>query len=521
MLNKILILFKKKYLLKFSKYFNKKVNINFNDYNFQNLIFEDIEKLKKIFFTEKYRDNCNLKNIDEDYHSFNFLVIGRILGGSKGINLSKKHIFYWNSLKNNKFSIIWSEKLITKRFINLVYNYDFFAISASKSEKNTIDRIILKHNALISLIIKDNKNNFYSIEILKAHILGSLILEKKTLDLKKIIANFLFNQIDKNGFHKSYSPLQHTKFINNLHEIKNIILFFNLEVPKEINFQIINMTSLLLSLLHKDRSIALFNGTNNKKIGEIIKIINLSKDIKSKKINNLKNGIAIFTNKNSKLFLDIVKPSNESLHDNIHASTLAFEFSHDSEKIITNCGSLEKRMGKKPEYLRLSAAHSSIIINNTNITELVEKKSFKRSPKNVTFSEKEDENCVVWEASHDGYLKNFNKVIKRKMNISKKENKIIGTDTILNTKIDTKTNTYSIRFHLMSNCNCILANNRKTVFIKTNKKQSWVFKSTSRIAIEDSINVFDGNKIKEAKQIVINGVIKDKNISENWSLIKS
>ena len=74
------------------------------------------------------------------------------------------------------------------------------------------------------------------------------------------------------------------------------------------------------------------------------------------------------------------------LNQNLHAGTLSFEMSYDKEKIITNCGSIEKRIGKKPEFLRYSAAHSTIILNNTNISELVEKKSYKRIPQIIEYN---------------------------------------------------------------------------------------------------------------------------------------
>ena len=77
-------------------------------------------------------------------------------------------------------------------------------------------------------------------------------------------------------------------------------------------------------------------------------------------------------------------------------------------KILTNCGAIEKRIGKKPEFLRFSAAHSTIILNNTNISELIEKKSYKRVPKKLTFNKEENEEFFLWEGVHDGYKNNFN-----------------------------------------------------------------------------------------------------------------
>ena len=94
-------------------------------------------------------------------------------------------------------------------------------------------------------------------------------------------------------------------------------------------------------------------------------------------------------------------------------------------------------------------------------------------------------------------------------------------NSIINTKISGGIDTYTIRFHLMPDSSCVLSNNKKTVFLKTKKNQSWIFKAESQLAIEDSIYVGGGNKIEQNKQIVINGSLKDKNITENWIMEKS
>ena len=60
----------------------------------------------------------------------------------------------------------------------------------------------------------------------------------------------------------------------------------------------------------------------------------------------------------------------------------------------------------------------TITINNTNISELIEKKSFKRVPGKIYFNVSDNENGVIWNASHDGYLKNFKKIVKRNIKIS-------------------------------------------------------------------------------------------------------
>ena len=57
------------------------------------------------------------------------------------------------------------------------------------------------------------------------------------------------------------------------------------------------------------------------------------------------------------------------ISSNLSAGTLSLELSGFGEKIFTNCGASES-FGKNPEYLRYSAAHSTIILQNTNVSEI-------------------------------------------------------------------------------------------------------------------------------------------------------
>ena len=495
----------------------KKLNY---ELNFQNVIFDDLNYLRKIFLDNNLLNKKLISDKDLDYNAFDFLKVARILGGSKNVNIAKKHIINWDLRLHNYYSIIWSDILTSKRFINLIYNYDFYAISSNKRDILKLHKIIFSHFLANKINLK-KKISFFSIEEIKSLLLGLLIYEHSLVELLIFLKKIMSDQIDSNGFHKSYNPSVHVEFINHLYEIKNILLFFNKKIPPELDFQIINMSSLLMNLFHKDGTIALFNGANNFNLNKSKIIINQSKDINPKKIDNFNNGIIIYSDNNKKLFFDVVSPENNNLHNNIHSGTLSFEFSCHNEKIITNCGSVEKRIGSKPEYLRFSAAHSTVIVNNTNISELVEKKSYKRIPKNISFKKNESENFITLEGIHDGYISNYNKVIKRELKIGKVKNELFGKDTILNTKSNNKKILYNIRFHLMPNCNCLISQNKKTVFIKTKNNQSWLFKSDSILSLEDSIYLGDGKKIQQNKQIVISAYVENKNTIHNWSFVKS
>ena len=77
-----------------------------------------------------------------------------------------------------------------------------------------------------------------------------------------------------------------------------------------------------------------------------------------------------------------------------------------------------RKFWENPEYLRYSAAHSTIVLQNTNISEIREGNTHKIS-QSVVFRKESNDTEEIFEGSHNGYLKRFNKIIKRKLVISK------------------------------------------------------------------------------------------------------
>ena len=94
---------------------------NFKDLNFKQNDFINYKIIKYYVLKNNFVNNVNT----HDIHTFNFLWFYQKIGGKKGIDLSKKNIFLWfNKFKYTK-NFTWSSDHASKRFINLVYSYDF------------------------------------------------------------------------------------------------------------------------------------------------------------------------------------------------------------------------------------------------------------------------------------------------------------------------------------------------------------------------------------------------------------
>ena len=150
--------------------------------------------------------------------------------------------------------------------------------------------------------------------------------------------------------------------------------------------------------------------------------------------------------------MDTVQPTSSIHSKQLSAGTLSLEFSSEKEKIITNCGALEKSTGNAA-YLRYSAAHSTIVLENTNISEIRDNQPHIKYPQIVSFKKQIEKSKHTIEASHNGYIKNYKKIVKRKIIFQESENYLMGEDSIISSTSKNKEIVFHIRFHILPNIN--------------------------------------------------------------------
>ena len=80
----------------------KFIEKNYN-YDFRNIIFEDLLFLKKIFFSKKYFNSKFYDEESKNYHSFDWLIAAKNLGGADCILIAKKQ-WGWKAKYNFKKS---------------------------------------------------------------------------------------------------------------------------------------------------------------------------------------------------------------------------------------------------------------------------------------------------------------------------------------------------------------------------------------------------------------------------------
>ena len=175
-LNKVILGFKSK----------KKFIENYN-YDFQNINFEDDEEARHILFSKKFFNNKYIELKNYSYHCFNWLNIAKKIGGAESITISKKQIFNWYKNKYSKNSYIWGSEVLVKRTINLLYNYDFYAVSSNNNEREKFHNIIYENFLILETMMRFKKVNDIKVDFIKLILLLRLIYSKEIIVSLRLI----------------------------------------------------------------------------------------------------------------------------------------------------------------------------------------------------------------------------------------------------------------------------------------------------------------------------------------------
>ncbi len=467
--------------------------------------------------------NKEKKNI----HNFLWLNLVDRKNDSKII---KKIIEEWITKYGNYKKDVWNENLISLRIISWISNADVILNNNEKNFNESFYKCLVKQVNFIRKNLKSISDENKKISAISSIILSGLVFREYynnyklgLKELKKIIESFF----DKNGFPKNRNFENLVTFLQFFVLIKEWIKSGQEIVPDYLE-EIIEKNLVCINSLNSPlKKLPLFNGSTEKNLENFLQYLGkLNYGFKK----NLKSvgEVQIIKNKKSTLYFDSGEPPAHKLSKDYQSGPLSFEYSNDSDKIITNCG-YGKKISKKIQLLsKFTSAQSTLCINNTSVVKfkknsLINKaygSTISNSFKIFDVDRTEDKTNVTISATHNAYLDKFGYLHKRTIKFFKKNNDIIGNDHLIK-KNGGSNAEFCVRFHLYPGINTVQTMSGKSILLQINKNKSWVFSSENqKINIEKSL-FLGGNKILNNQCIVIYGNTKDQDVNIEWKLKKA
>ncbi|MFB9969354.1 heparinase II/III family protein [Pseudoroseomonas cervicalis] len=337
----------------------------------------------------------------------------------------------------------------------------------------------------------------------------------------RVLPQEIERQILPDGAHVERSPGQLLLAVQDLIEIRNLLHGAGLEAPPHLALALDRAAPALRLFRHGDGGLALFNGTRDEGAALVDLVLTQGQARGRAPLILPEAGFQRLQAGRTLVIADCGAPPEgrgapapgglprhaDRYH---HAGTLAFEMSVGRDRLIVNCGAAPAAEGAWRDALRATAAHSTLVLADTNSSELREE-GLGRRPEAVE-AERQEANGAQWlDASHDGYRRGFGALHRRRLYLSESGDDLRGEDSVEGEEIPA----YAVRFHLHPGVVASPQQEENAVLLRLPSGASWRLRaSRARLTVEES--VFMAGEPRRTSQVVLSA--EPGTASVQWAL---
>ncbi len=212
--------------------------------------------------------------------------------------------------------------------------------------------------------------------------------------------------------------------------------------------------------------------------------------------------------------LDAAPPPPQKIAAQSSASTLAFELSDGAQRLVVNCGG----PGPLPTALspglvaglRTTAAHSTLVLADTNSTAILADGSLGKGVEDVSIDRSEDNDASRIEADHDGYVRAFGLVHKRSLMLGNDGKELRGADQLTPKGRKKVRNSveYAVRFHLAPGVEATPTADGMGAILRSRGAPPWNFRCRGgMLALEESLWVDGRGQPQRTTQLAVTGEV--------------
>jgi uncharacterized heparinase superfamily protein len=351
----------------------------------------------------------------------------------------------------------------------------------------------------------------------KGLIAGMAVLGSPERRLMKALRAFereLAVQILADGGHVSRSASLQLQVLQDLIDTRAVLRSAQIETPVALKGAIERMAPMLRFFRHGDRRLALFNDSLEED-GVLIDLVLTRSEAKGRPPAHAPDsGFDRLQASKSLVLIDTGKPPARGFDDHAHAGTLSFELSYERERIIVNCGAYR---GPRPNWWRVaraSAAHSVLVVADTNSVEIRADGTLGRVPATVARERAEHEGQLWISATHDGYRERFGLIYSRQLFLSADGEDLRGEDQLTGLPGAA----FAVRFHLHPSVQGSLARDGSAALLRLPSGTVWRLRAAgAEMSLGESIYLGSG-EARKTQQIVLSGTVPPGGATVRWAI---
>ncbi len=325
----------------------------------------------------------------------------------------------------------------------------------------------------------------------------------------------------------SRSPAEQLGLVETLSQLRAVYVSTRREVPEWLRETLASAAGALLAVTLGDESLSTWQGGNPGSRRRILAAIEASggEAVPLRRARGW--GYQRVRAKASVLVFDAAPPPPPRALTGGCASTLAFEFSEGTQRLIVNCGGAGEAKGALPaglaHALRTTAAHSTLTLGDRNSTAIHQDGSLGKGVTEVESSRDETAGICRVEGTHDGYARRFGLIHERRLTLSPDGRVLSGEERLYAAEGRRRRRSdavnFAVRFHLAPGVQATTTADGQGALLRIRGGPVWQFRCRGgMLATEDSLWM-DGNARPNAsQQLVIGGETPAEGMTISWEM---
>ncbi|MBP2228316.1 putative heparinase superfamily protein [Azospirillum agricola] len=456
-------------------------------------------------------------------HGFDWMRDLRAVGGDMARRRARVLVWSWLDHNGGWNAQSWAPDILGARVANWIGLHDFYCASADDEFRARVFENLARQVRHLGRVLPGALDGERLVVALKGLVYGGFCLpdhEKAGYEALRLLERELPRQILPDGGHVERNPSVQLRVLRDLIDMRAVLRVARAEVPESLQHAIDRMTPALRFFRHADGGLALFNGGREEEAG-LVDTVLAQADARGRPLKSAPHtGFERLIAGRTLALLDTGAPPPPGLDRTAHAGILSMEVSVGKERLIVNCGSHPSQRGRWRAALAGSAAHSTVVIADTNSAEVLENGGLGRRPSHVGCERQESDGAVLVVATHNGYSKGFGFLHRRRVYLADNGEDLRGEDTLEPVIGATPTGQpFAIRFHLHPQVQPALIQGGAQVELRLPSGNVWRMRATGAVLeLAESIYMGSGDEPRRTSQIVMQGHSGPEGITVKWAL---
>lgn len=460
----------------------------------------------------------------EAVHGFDWLRDLRAVSGESARRAARELVGRWIADNGRWNPLAWRPDIAGRRLAAWILHYDFLGAAGDAMFRGRLLVSIAQQASHLCRVLPAGLSGSDLLFAIGGLIHAGLVMPRGSAWMRRgviLLSHELERQILSDGCHCERSPSVHFEVLQLLVGLRVAFGTADHAVPEPISDAIARMAPLLRFFEHGDGGLALFNDSNEEAdwlidmtLARAIPAQTGTKGLPPKEAPV--GGFQRLAAGRTVILVDAGPPPLPGFDRHAHAGTLSFEMSVGKDRLIVNCGAHEGR-GEWWTAQRATAAHSALVVNDTNACVFAADTGLVRGPTHVACHRDESDGATWLEMNHDGYAAPYGVIHHRRLYLTGSGEDLRGEDRLAG---DTP-QPFVLRFHLHPDVNVSVAQNAQAAILKLPGGGWWRMRAKGgAISLADSIYMGKRGEARRSQQIVVTADLQAKDSTVRWAITK-